>query len=510
MHADILKIDNLWILANSLTRLKLSNNAIEKIENLDCLVHLVDLDLSFNHIKTIENLESLVKLEVLLLYANEIQEVGGMDALTELTIFSIGANQIDDWDHVMYLRKFNKLRSLNVKGNSCTNKDGYIDYVVAFLPQIVYLNYKMLDETKRHLAQQKHQRAIFNLDEKESSEKADTADREAKRKRQLLLSVSYVEYLDGDELFRQMYQNDKEGKELSLLNEDTQDLYDEYEKRIMDLCRQLFEFGLREQEKRSEEIRLFEKTVDEGREAVHAEARTMMDEIIAHKINIFEELGNLLLNKPRKDRPVTKEVKDEDDIQEKVIEAQRLSDDFNDLLSKTWTRLMYREVILHEQMEETNEYHKQNMGDLVTNFTETARATFALMRDAEADYNDSIESLATIYANTFTDQIKMPDRHAQVCGDKNILSNCLTSSHDLHLQTVDAREDLLLSRIKTWYDEYTERLVSEEIERNRNAVLEISHFLEQQREEFDAIHTRLRSGSNDAIDADIVATLGAG
>lgn len=64
-----------------------------------------------------------------------------------------------------------------------------------------------------------------------------------------------------------------EGKELSLLNEDTRDLYDEYEKKFMDLCRQLFEFGLQEQEKRSEEIRLFEKIVDEGQEAVHAEGR---------------------------------------------------------------------------------------------------------------------------------------------------------------------------------------------------------------------------------------------
>lgn len=101
MLADILKIDNLWIMANSLTRLKLSNNAIEKIENLDCLVHLVDLDLSFNHIKIIENLESLVKLEVLLLYSNEIEQISGIDGLTELTIFSIGANRIDDWDHVI-------------------------------------------------------------------------------------------------------------------------------------------------------------------------------------------------------------------------------------------------------------------------------------------------------------------------------------------------------------------------------------------------------------------------
>lgn len=41
----------------SLTKLQLGNNIIEKIENLDSLVNLRELDLSFNHIKVIEDLE---------------------------------------------------------------------------------------------------------------------------------------------------------------------------------------------------------------------------------------------------------------------------------------------------------------------------------------------------------------------------------------------------------------------------------------------------------------------
>lgn len=63
----------------------------------------------------------------------------------------------------MYLRKFPKLRSLNVSGNDCAKKDGYLEYLVTFLPQIVYLNYKMLNETERQLAQQKHQYALLFL-----------------------------------------------------------------------------------------------------------------------------------------------------------------------------------------------------------------------------------------------------------------------------------------------------------------------------------------------------------
>lgn len=40
-----------------LTELHLANNIIDKIENLDYLVNLTNLDLSFNRIKVIENLE---------------------------------------------------------------------------------------------------------------------------------------------------------------------------------------------------------------------------------------------------------------------------------------------------------------------------------------------------------------------------------------------------------------------------------------------------------------------
>ena len=57
----------------------------------------------------------------------------------------------------MYLRKFPELRSLNVAGNPCTEKDEYFKYVVAFLPQLKYLNYKMIIDEERKLAREPHQ-----------------------------------------------------------------------------------------------------------------------------------------------------------------------------------------------------------------------------------------------------------------------------------------------------------------------------------------------------------------
>lgn len=146
MH--ILKIDHLWVL-KSLTTLKINNNYIEKIENLETLIHLKELNISFNKISKIENLDNLVNLEKLSLYENLIEKLENMDMLKKLTIFSIGKNSIEDVTNVNYLRKFPNLASLNMSDNPCTKGENFRIYVAAFLPQLVYYEYRRIDEDER-------------------------------------------------------------------------------------------------------------------------------------------------------------------------------------------------------------------------------------------------------------------------------------------------------------------------------------------------------------------------
>lgn len=84
----------------SLTKLSLSNNLIEKIENLDALVNLNELDLSFNKIKKIENLNTLVNIEILSIFENEINMLQNLDSLKKLLIFTAGRNRIVDRNNV--------------------------------------------------------------------------------------------------------------------------------------------------------------------------------------------------------------------------------------------------------------------------------------------------------------------------------------------------------------------------------------------------------------------------
>ncbi|XP_076635500.1 dynein regulatory complex subunit 3 isoform X2 [Colletes latitarsis] len=475
---NILKIDHLWVMPN-LIKLKLSNNIIETIENLDTLVHLRELDLSFNRIKIMENLNNLIKLEILLLYNNEISKVEGIDSLCNLTIFSIGNNAIEEWDHVLYLRKFNKLRSLNMEGNPCTKENGYLDYVFAFIPQLTYYQYKIITNEERKTAIEKHYRALNILEETEAKEKEKLIAQEEYEEKLAFLTSAYMEYLDEDYLFEQMFADDEEGIKLSMVNEETQNAYKEYKENFSSICQEFCEIGLKEHEKRTNEINLFKNAINEGKQASLNQGRNIVNDILQKKTEILTSVKNLL---QKLVGDVSNAVLEE--ITQKV---QQFSDDFNDMITDGWTNLMSLEMELHEQLEDINEVFRFNISDMVDSFLTNIRGYFSQLRNREAEYNDTINGLILYYLSGFGDDSKVPKHLINLCGDKDTLTYNLANSHEKHLQVIDAREDKMLNRLKNWLEEYTEQLAKEENERNNEQILEISHFADSQQKEFSSL-----------------------
>ena len=73
---------------------------------------------------------------------------------------------------------------------------------------------------------------------------------------------------------------------------------------------------------------------------------------------------------------------------------------------------------------------------MVDVFLDGAHGIFTELRNIESEYKDSIEAIATVYINNFSDQIEMPSQHVELCGDKETLNNSLAASHDLHMQVM--------------------------------------------------------------------------
>lgn len=63
------------------------------------------------------------------------------------------------------------------------------------------------------------------------------------------------------------------GRMLSMINENTQNAFEEYKKSFIAICHELYKLGLRENDRRTEEIKLFEIDVYEGKENAQNEAR---------------------------------------------------------------------------------------------------------------------------------------------------------------------------------------------------------------------------------------------
>jgi len=63
------------------------------------------------------------------------------------------------------------------------------------------------------------------------------------------------------------------GRKLSMINENTQHAFEEYKKSFIIICHELCELGLRENNKRTEEIKLFEVAINKGKENAQNEAR---------------------------------------------------------------------------------------------------------------------------------------------------------------------------------------------------------------------------------------------
>ncbi|XP_012521335.1 dynein regulatory complex subunit 3 isoform X1 [Monomorium pharaonis] len=473
----ILNIDYLWILKN-LVKLSLSHNIIEKIENLYELCHLKELDLSFNRIKIMENLNNLHQLEILLLYSNEISIVQGISNLKKLTILNIGKNKIDDWKHVVYLREFKLLKSLNMRDNPCTEMDGYLDYLFAFVPQLIYYQYRMISENERQSAIDKHYRIISSLEENEAKMQMELAMQREREDKITLLSASYVEFLDDDYLFQQMFSSDEAGRTLSTINENTQNAFEEYKKSFLAICYELYELGLRESDRRTEEIRLFEIAINESKENTQNKARRIVDEVLEKKVKIFTDIKNVM------EALIEKQ---EEDAENTAAKARELFNEFNDLLSKAQNRLISIEVILHDQMEDINEVFRIDISDMVNSFLKDTQGYFSLLRNAEIEYNNIINGLIVHYLSGFGDKVYIPFHLKNLCCDKDTLATTLATSHDIHLQVIDNREKHMISRLNNWLKDYIDQLIMNEDKRNRQQILEMSNFIEFQQQQLNLL-----------------------
>ncbi|XP_032861804.2 dynein regulatory complex subunit 3 isoform X2 [Tyto alba] len=458
---NILQIDNLWQF-ETLTKLQLDNNIIEKIEALESLVHLVWLDLSFNNIEVIEGLDTLVKLQDLSLYNNRISIIEHMDTLQELQIFSIGKNNLTILEDVIYLRRFKNLRTLNLAGNPFCNDEQYTLFVVAHLPDLVYLDFKL-----REVAVLTYQDHTEPLEREEAQALAELEENQAKQKELEYHKTAFVEYLNGSFLFDSMYADDTEAAKLAYLP-GVGDLLQAYRKEFVSVCESLFNYGLKEYEKREAEVSDFYESLHEALTANQQEGRKIILDFEDRNKRTLDEIQNA----SSYDIAESKQAEYKEDILQ-LSEA-----------------LMTLEMLMTDQLEELLKDFERNIAAIASTFIENVKEIMTQCRDLENRHHGK---LLEISVTTLEKSVKneldedLPDDTRMLLVNKTTIVNAVNTSHDIHLQKIDKRESDILSNTHRWQASVTEKAFQNEINRNRDRVKEIVQYIDNLQEELDNV-----------------------
>ena len=118
MKPLIAKMDNSLSGLKKCKQLRMSSNAIQKIEGLSGMDNLTILSLGRNNLKKIEGLNEVADtLEQLWISYNGIGSFAGIEKLVNLQVLYASNNKIDKWPEVERLQALPKLRELNLVNN---------------------------------------------------------------------------------------------------------------------------------------------------------------------------------------------------------------------------------------------------------------------------------------------------------------------------------------------------------------------------------------------------------
>ncbi|XP_060882937.1 dynein regulatory complex subunit 3 [Labrus mixtus] len=516
----IQRIHCLWEFT-SLDRLNLNNNLIEKIEGLDRLLNLTWLNLSYNKLEKIEGLESLRKLEVLTLSNNRISVIENMDTLEKLTLFCIGNNLIGQLDNVLYLRKFKNLFSLNLCGNPASKEDDYKHFIAAYFPNLIFLDFKLLELQTKNDASVKYQNALEKMKLEElQQEQAENAEQKD----------DLEGFLKGSDLSESMLKFDPEAKTLrdvpgmaremetypflpfslsSLQNKigkkcteikacnqtamgeqrhytfipKDQAMYQHrliygkllveffnpsltFEHQMLELFTQIIESGLAENERRETEVNCF----------VSAQTKAMKDyqKKVSKKMADFEE-------QHQKRMVELQQISESDLLKDKISHC---SDEIRQLCH-SFMEMEWRHV---SQMEDIIKMLDKNLSDMVGNFSETVQGLFTQCRDLEDTYYEKVRQVAIATLEKVAKgevEEHMQDDAKALFTDRDAVMDALETAHENHLLRINDRQTQLLTRVSAWKVAVIEGVRDKELEGNRTRISDFHRYTDILKEQLE-------------------------
>ncbi|CAN0573130.1 unnamed protein product, partial [Ectocarpus sp. 12 AP-2014] len=96
-----------------------------------------------------------------------ISEIEGLDSCSNLQCLSLGNNRIANLDSIIRLRRYPKLKLVNLEGNPVCREVEYRFTVLAYIKNIAYHDYGTVDPAEVLQAKEQYQDELLELQEKE-------------------------------------------------------------------------------------------------------------------------------------------------------------------------------------------------------------------------------------------------------------------------------------------------------------------------------------------------------
>jgi len=462
---NIIEISNLNNF-DQLTTLRLDNNIIGKIENLDHLANLTWLDLSFNNIKEIEGLEGLSNLTDLSLYSNEIEVIRGLNTCKQLNILSLGRNRIKDLAEVQALREFENLRCLCMEGNPICKLENYNYHVLAYLPQLKYRDYMLLDKKEQKTAEETYQ--VDDLTELKEQEMHKANELKAKADKKALLERLKLSFLDGTEdLFNELFSEEEEEKAHLQLLQCYQNLKDEY-KDALDknnqgsMMKSLRDTLLEKNVIRQKRVTSFEKAVAIAEKEAEDEAKMLVKKFRSRKKQAFQQVKSGMSG----------------------VRADDLARELHDQLEELKAALMSGETQVQEALEDALTKFEVQMADIIKWMQERTADFF---RELESHEKGFANQLTEGMQNEFETQQGQDMLHAEGEGkqmpNRDDMLQALQNFLEMHATLLANREDQMIGQMREWKDSFFDRNRDRQYHRNRGRVEEIKKIIATAEEE---------------------------
>ncbi len=170
-------------------------------------------------------------------------------------------------------------------------------YVLAHLNQIIYLDYRLVDPNMRAEGLKKFEIDIGQLLSQEETEENQRNEANLVAKEIQQNKEAYVDGLESDELFLNLFAEDTEGQKLNE-TPGAAELLNDYHDKFVNVCKEMFAFGKEQKDTRMTEVKEFWKCLLEAKELNTLEATKQINIFTEWKKNVFDFIIKFNCYKP--------------------------------------------------------------------------------------------------------------------------------------------------------------------------------------------------------------------